>query len=302
MRIPGRFLAGGVVLALLAATPLAVRAADAVTASFGGVPAIAVAVHDLAAAGDLGRAAAPAAVPPGARPGVRPGLTFPLRKEIAMRLVSSAENSSLNWRAQYGYIEDIRDGRGYTGGIVGFCSGTSDMRQLVAAYTRRRPANPLARYLPALRRVDGTASHAGLDPTFVRDWRRAAADPVFQRTQDAERDRLYFTPAVARAQADGLRALGQFAYYDAAVMHGYSGLLRIRAAALRRAKAPAGGGGETAYLHAFLDARVREMRTEAAHSDTSRVDTAQRIFLRAGNLDLRRPMVWWVYGDRYQLG
>ena len=49
----------------------------------------------------------------------------PVKKEIAMRLISSAENSSLNWRAQYGYIEDIDDGRGYTGGIVGFCSGTN---------------------------------------------------------------------------------------------------------------------------------------------------------------------------------
>jgi len=41
-------------------------------------------------------------------------------KEIAMELVGSAENSSLDWRAQYGYIEDIHDGRGYTGGIIGF--------------------------------------------------------------------------------------------------------------------------------------------------------------------------------------
>lgn len=43
------------------------------------------------------------------------------KKEIAMRLVSSAENSSLDWRAQDRYIEDIHDGRGYTAGIIGFC-------------------------------------------------------------------------------------------------------------------------------------------------------------------------------------
>ena len=36
-----------------------------------------------------------------------------------MQLVSSAENSTLNWRAQYRYIGDIHDGRGYTGGIIG---------------------------------------------------------------------------------------------------------------------------------------------------------------------------------------
>ncbi|MGW2054939.1 chitosanase, partial [Streptomyces sp. NPDC001840] len=34
-------------------------------------------------------------------------LDDPAKKEIAMQLVSSAENSSLDWKAQYGYIEDI---------------------------------------------------------------------------------------------------------------------------------------------------------------------------------------------------
>jgi chitosanase len=45
--------------------------------------------------------------------------------------VASAENSTLNWRGAYGYIEDIRDGQGYTAGIIGFCSGTHDMLALV---------------------------------------------------------------------------------------------------------------------------------------------------------------------------
>jgi chitosanase len=61
------------------------------------------------------------------------------------------------------------------------------------------------------------------------------------------------------------------------------------------------GGDEIAYLTAFLDARAAEMRTEVAHSDTSRVDTAQRALLRAGNLDLDTPFTWRVYGDQYTL-
>src|SRR4051794_14504252 len=62
-------------------------------------------------------------------------LTDPHKKEIAMELIYSAENSSLNWKTQYSYIEDIGDGRGYTAGIIGFCSGTDDMLELVEAYT-----------------------------------------------------------------------------------------------------------------------------------------------------------------------
>lgn len=257
----------------------------------------------------LGPSTTPTApTPPGVPVGgavARPDLTEPRRKDVAMRLVSSAENSSLDWRAQFAYIEDIGDGRGYTAGIIGFCSGTGDMLDLVQAYTAAVPGNGLARFLPALRAVNGTASHNGLGAAFVTAWKAAAADPAFQRAQEAERDRVYFNPAVARAKADGLRALGQFIYYDAMVMHGpgndresFGG---IRAAALAKAKPPAQGGDETAYLHAFLNARTAAMRVEEAHSDTSRVDTAQRVFLTGGNLDLNLPLAWKVYGDSFAI-
>jgi chitosanase len=239
----------------------------------------------------------PATTAPGRTP-----LDDPAKKDIAMQLVSTAENSSLDWRAQFSYIEDIRDGRGYTAGIIGFCSGTGDMLELVEAYTAAKPGNVLAAYLPALRRVNGSDSHAGLDPNFPRDWRTAAGDPVFRDAQESERDRLYFNPSVRDAKADGVRALGQFAYYDAAVMHGYSGMRSIRTAALRVAKPPAQGGSEVAWLNAFLDARVVEMKKEAAHDDTSRVDTAQRVFLRNGNLDLNTPLVFAVYGEQFRIG
>ncbi|MER5209628.1 chitosanase [Streptomyces sp. NPDC002838] len=233
------------------------------------------------------------------------GLDDPAKKEIAMKLVASAENSSLDWKAQYKYIEDIGDGRGYTAGIIGFCSGTGDMLDLVELYARRKPGNVISKYLPALRRVNGTDSHDGLDPTFPADWRRAAQDAVFQQAQNDERDRVYFDPAVRQGKADGLGVLGQFTYYDAIVMHGDgndpASFRNIRKRALRKAKPPAQGGDEVTYLHAFLDARVWAMKQEEAHSDTSRVDTAQRVFLRNGNLGLNPPLDWKVYGDSYHI-
>jgi chitosanase len=235
------------------------------------------------------------------------GLDDPAKKTIAMELVSSAENSSLDWEAQYGYIEDIGDGRGYTGGIIGFTSGTGDMREVVQAFTDAHPGNPLAPFLPALERVDGTASHEGLGDAFVAAWEGLGDDAGFRAAQDEERDRVYFDPAVALAKEDGLRALGQFAYYDAIVVHGpgdpgdWPNLQSIRARAMDRAKTPAKGGDETAYLRAFLDVRVDAMHEEAAHDDTSRVDTAQRRFLDEGNLDLDPPLRWHVYGDPYEI-
>jgi chitosanase len=241
-----------------------------------------------------------------AAPAAASGLDDPAKKEIAMELVSSAENSSLDWKAQYKYIEDIGDGRGYTAGIIGFCSGTGDMLDLVQLYADRKPGNVLAKYLPALRKVNGTDSHSGLDPNYPKDWRKAAQDTVFQQCQNDERDRVYFNPAVAQGKADGLRTLGQFCYYDAIVMHGDgddpTSFRNIRGRALRSAKPPAQGGDETTYLNAFLDARVWAMKQEEAHSDTTRVDTEQRVFLRKGNLDLNTPLDWKVYGDSYHIG
>jgi chitosanase len=227
------------------------------------------------------------------------------KKEIAMELVSSAENSSLDWKAQYAYIEDIGDGRGYTGGIIGFCSGTGDMLQVVEDYANREPGNGLARYIPALKKVNGTDSHSGLGSAYVSAWHKAASDTAFQDAQDAERDSVYFNPAVNQAKSDGLHALGQFIYYDAMVMHGpgddadsFGG---IRKAAMKKAKTPAQGGNETTYLNAYLDARKVVMKKEEAHSDTSRIDTEQRVFLNNGNLSLDTPLKWKTYGDSYTI-
>lgn len=248
----------------------------------------------------------PATAAPAPAPTAAAGLDDPAKKDIAMRIVSSAENSSLDWKAQYKYIEDIGDGRGYTAGIIGFCSGTGDMLDLVEYYTRVKPGNALAKYLPALRKVNGSDSHAGLDPNFTRDWAKAAQDAEFKKAQDRERDRVYFNPAVAQGKSDKIGTLGQFIYYDAIVMHGDGGdptsFRNIRKRALAKAKPPAQGGNETAWLNAFLDARVWAMKQEEAHSDTSRVDTAQRVFLKKGNLGLETPLEWKVYGDSYRIG
>ncbi|MFZ4874561.1 chitosanase [Janthinobacterium sp. Mn2066] len=245
---------------------------------------------------------------PGANAAAADGLSAPAKKEIAMQLVSSSENSSLDWKAQYAYIEDIGDGRGYTGGIIGFTSGTSDMLELVTAYDKSKPGNLLSPYLPALRKVNGSASHAGLDPNFVTDWQKAAKDPVFQQSQDTVRDNEYFNPAVSLAKQDGLRTLGQFIYYDAIVMHGpgtdaqRNSFQGIRAQAQLRALPPSRGGNETAYLNAFLDVRRALMQSEPDHAgNLDRLDTQQRLFLQNGNLDLNTPLNWKVNGDSYQI-
>ncbi|MFI6940933.1 chitosanase [Streptomyces sp. NPDC050418] len=232
------------------------------------------------------------------------GLAAKDKKELAQRIVASAENSTLDWRANYGYIEDIGDGNGYTAGIIGFCSGTHDMLQLVERYTKEHPDNGLAKYLPALRAVDGTDSHEGLED-LPAAWEREAGKAAFREAQDRLRDDDYFEPAVRQAKMDGLNTLGQFMYYDAMVLHGPGtdsrGFYGIREEAMERAQTKAEGGDEKAYLKAFLDVRREVMKAKDADRDTSRIDTAQRVFLKAGNLALETPLQWKVYGDPYRV-
>ncbi|HSU66520.1 MAG TPA: chitosanase [Tepidisphaeraceae bacterium] len=244
-------------------------------------------------------------------PGTQPaGLRDPAKKDVAMQLVSAAENSSLDWKAQYAYIEynaehNEKENRGYTAGIIGFTSRTGDMLDLVEFYEKRFPANGLTPFLPALKKVNGTPSREGLGEAFEIAWKAAAKAPAFREAQDHERDRVYFDPAVSRAVEDGLHELGQFIYYDAIVMHGdgddpnsFGG---IRSAALKRASPPSQGGDEVSYLHAFLDARKKAMKAEQGHQDTSRVDTMQRKLLKQGKLHLELPLAFSVYGDRYEI-
>ena len=233
------------------------------------------------------------------------GLAAPTKKELAQELVASAENSTLNWRSAYGYIEDIDDGQGYTAGTIGFCTGTHDLLTLVEHYTEAHPGNGLARYLPALREVDGTDSHEGLDAGFTAAWKAEAKLPAFRKAQDEERDRVYFDPAVRLAKLDGLGALGQFVYYDAMVLHGPgtgpNSFYGLRERAMREADTPSQGGSEMDYLDVFLDIRVEAMQAREPDIDTTRIDTTERRFLYDGNLDLRTPLVWKVYGETYKV-
>ncbi|WP_367295891.1 chitosanase [Levilactobacillus yonginensis] len=220
-------------------------------------------------------------------------------------MVASAENSTTNYRQQYGYIEDIGDGRGYTAGIIGFTSATGDLRQVVRRYVRLKlNHNGLRRYLPALRRVNGSAAHTGLGPGFVKAWHQAAKDPQMIRAQDTILNRQYLRPVLKAAKQDNLSPLGQYIYYDAIVVHGpgedsqsFGG---IRRQAKRLAKTPRQGGNQADYLRAFLQARAKVMKRERAHKDLSRLNV-QRQFIKNKNYQLKRPLSWRMYGDAYRL-
>ena len=226
-----------------------------------------------------------------------------LRKEV-FALVSSAENSTIDHSKQYSYIEDIKDGRGYTAGIIRFTSKKGDLLDVVQYYTSLVPNNSLKKYIPALKKVNGTSSHKGLGRKFIKAWKTSAKTKAMIKAQNHILNQQYMDPAIANAKKDHLSPLGQYIYYDALVVHGdgsdsdsFGG---IRKTAMSKAKTPSQGGNESHYLYVFLKSREKIMLKEEAHKDLSRLNV-QRKFIKEKNWNLKLPLSWTMYGDHYYL-
>lgn len=232
-------------------------------------------------------------------------------REIALRLTSTAENSTTAWTTKYGYIEDIGDGRGYTAGIVGFCSGTGDMLALVEYANTAYPSNSLAKWLPKLRQIMAASysqrpalSNSLLGSAFKTDWANASAQAWFQDCQRRERDRVYWGPALAAAQEDGVGLLGLCILYDISVNHGpgtdsesFGGIVANARAAT---KPPSKGGSETAYLSKLTDLRNTVLRGWGDIQDgNGRVYMHRQLI--ANNPGMTLPITWTCYGDPFSI-
>jgi chitosanase len=227
-------------------------------------------------------------------------------KRRAEQLTSLFENGTIE--PQYGYAENVHDGRGITAGRAGFTSGTDDLLEVLLAYLAKKPKSPLARYLPTLERLHALpddspkrASTRGLEG-FAAAWAAAAKDPAMRTIQDAMVDKLYFRPAERHSDALGLKTpLARAQLYDAIIQHGESDVSDGLGDLIRRANAAAGGTpvqgvDERHWLAAFLHARRHALRH--AQDPATRREWAKSVdrvgvyedLLRQGNLELNGPI------------
>ncbi len=230
--------------------------------------------------------------------------------EIEDKIVSTFENSTTD--IQYAFIANINDGRGYTAGRAGFTSATGDMLQVVLAYSVLVPGNVLAKYIPALQKVNGTASVVGLNG-IVLAWQTAAKDPQFIAVQDSVNNSLYRQPA--RQLAESLSAtlpLTKLALYEAGIQHGYGAYYDSVNQIVERASVAAGGNpgngvDETKWLQAFLTERRKDLlnpgdKTAAAllALSVSRADAMLSIYAK-GNFNLDKTITYTVYGASFTI-
>jgi len=199
------------------------------------------------------------------------------QKKVAEALTSIWENDTPE--LDYAYSENINDGRGYTSGRAGFCTGTGDAIQVIACYDAKRTAaqgNLMAKYMPALMTIDQRYQSTGQDQgstteldavgSWTADWAASdnnqATQADFRACQDHIVDLLYYGPAMDAAAQRGLTtALTKAALYDMWINQGDDALAK-------KADQLAGPGAtEDQWLQKFLEARRDLMQADSTWKD-----------------------------------
>lgn len=185
-------------------------------------------------------------------------------KNVILQMTTTLENSDT--QLHYNYAENLGDGRGITFGCIGFCTGTYDGNILVKYYTTLNPDNTLAKYIPALNKIDsgrhteaggdGNPSTSGLDG-FIQDVQKCN-DPLFKTAQIDQLDKLYYNPAMKIADSVGANnPLTRAFIYDMCVRHGEDGCQAIIKAA---GTTPKQGTDENAYLTKLISIRDSKLK------------------------------------------
>jgi chitosanase len=166
----------------------------------------------------------------------------------------------------YHLCENLEDGQGLTCGRANFTTSRGDILQLVESWTRFKPKNPLARFLPELRRlvVDETnSSDVSNLRGFESGWEKAMSDMSFLVYQDETLDTFYYEPAMSLAKLIGVQfPLSKAVLYDTMIQHGANnGTDSIQAIVLGSGSLPDSPAQEKAWLSRFLTER-RSVLTE----------------------------------------
>jgi hypothetical protein len=257
--------------------------------------------------------AAPSHVPPAAVAALLRSFTAP-QIDVVLQLISLPENSTPKWYKNYGYVEFLGDGRGFTATIFGACSGTGDLylvlQELAAIRPRSATCDELLRYKDALQRKrgDDISGIEGMKPLI----KRLGDDPAWREAVWRVYVNLYWKFAMdwadkrgAAARRPGPRLTSAAArgfMVDTAVNHG-ADVPSLMAIVDRMGRAPP--GDETGWVLAFADARERMLKSGFQALDTSRTGDRCRLWrdLVLRNPDLATPFrAYEGYWGAYTIG
>lgn len=224
-------------------------------------------------------------------PSINTILTAERPPTTILKLVSIPENSTTDWESNIDYIENIRDGRGYTISIVGFVT-KYDFIDVLNEIIKINTNHILVPFIPLVKRVLNTSSVTGLDrlPETMR--RVGKKDPVFIEAMWRVIKRLYWKPAQDYCLKNNLKTiLSHYIAYDTILNFGeWSGLENIKAS------------NEAEFLKIFLDRKQAILIKDPTLGPgrNNRVDM-QRKLLRENNFDLTLPILTSCYGQNFSV-
>ena len=234
---------------------------------------------------------------------ISPCLAGSNAKNAMIQMTTTLENSET--QLQWNYAENLGDGRGITFGCIGFCTGTYDGNVLIKYYTKLNPNNILAKYIPALNKIDvgshntaggdGNPSTAGLSG-FIKDVQNCN-DPLFKKAQLYELDQMYYNPAVKMYNNIGAKNALTLAFiYDMCVRHGTDD---AQVLINKAGKTPKQGADEKTYLSKLISLRDTKLKSEGL-GDVNR-DVGYKNLLKSGNVNLKTPFTFVAYGDTFTI-
>ncbi|KAJ1957229.1 hypothetical protein EC988_000941 [Linderina pennispora] len=143
-------------------------------------------------------------------------------KNIALQLTNIYENGDTDFH--YDYCENLNDGRGYTAGIAGFCSGTSDAWVVIQQYHKLTGGkDEFSKYDEVMKELDKTNSGSvtGLDG-YCSVWEKLGkSDAKFRCAQNSIRDSMYLNPSQVIADKLGAKLdVTRAQLYDTIIQHG----------------------------------------------------------------------------------
>jgi chitosanase len=239
----------------------------------------------------------------------------------ADQLISVFENSTTE--IQYGYVENLGDGRGLTAGRAGFTTATCDALDVVERYGDTGTVS-FAQFTVELKRLceDHSDETAALpEAEFAARWHQAAADPAFRAAQDRVVDELYYTPSMKLADKLDLQTVAsRVEMFDAAIQHGigkdHDGLPALIKRTNETVDRDHPGvlidgrivrGNEKVWLNTFLNVRSENL-VNPDNGDTAKdwANSTDRVeCIRAqvatNNVSLNGPFTCEVYGSVFTI-
>ena len=232
--------------------------------------------------------------------------------DAVLQLVSLPENGHPRWHENYGYVEFLGDGRGFTATLFGACSGTGDLHMILEELAkipgRSATCDQLLAFKEAMKSKRGDDIR-GIEPVkgLIK---RLGDDPAWQRAVWKVYVKLYWRFAMDWAAKRGVAvsrpgpkltwATSKGFMLDTAINHGadYGSFMRIvQRMATKDSK------DEKTWLVAFADAREKMLKSGYDDLDTSRTGDRCRLWKQLvldGNTQLATPIqAYRGYWGRY---